>query len=299
MDYNQIIEQLNRNKTPFNQVKYFSNQPGIYAIYFHGDSFPDDELNIKKDDLVYIGKTESSQQSRDADTHFKSGKTGSSTLRRTIGALLREELDLNPIPRNAKDFQKRRMTFYKFDEPSEAKLTSWMKKNLSLSFYEYPKSPAAIDFFETQLLNISKPVLNISKNPQNPFGSYLTSKRKECGQIAHGQSKGSQIASKAQAHEYIPTRSEEGFSPRAFYESSGSKSIHINKYKLHEAMEIVLKECRNHTATFSFLSDAIWRRDLYRQKAGGQAPASQIRLRANNYSQFDIVGGEVRLVKLY
>lgn len=67
------------------------------------------------------------------------------------------------------------------------------------------------------------------------------------------------------------------------------------KYLLHEAMEIILKECPNREATFQYISDEIWKRDLYHQKAGGRAPASQIRLRAKNYSQFKIINGKVKL----
>ena len=61
-------------------------------------------------------------------------------------------------------------------------------------------------------------------------------------------------------------------------------------------MEIILKELPNRTASFSFLSDKIWERGLYKQKAGGPAPPSQIRLRAMNYSQFEIIGDKVRLI---
>lgn len=59
---------------------------------------------------------------------------------------------------------------------------------------------------------------------------------------------------------------------------------------LHEAMVKVLKEYPDYTATFKEVSNKIYDLNLYRQKAGSKAPASQIRLRAKNYPKlFQIV----------
>jgi|GEM_PF-2057159 len=301
MSNTEILEHLSEIKTQYHQITQFSNKPGIYAIYFHGEAFPDSKLNIKKDDLIYIGKTESSQTARERDTHFKAGKTGSSTLRRTIGSLLREELELFPIPRNKSDFQKGRTTFFTFIEPSEGKLSSWMKANLSLSFYEYPKSPAAIDFLETELIKIALPVFNISKYSSNPMGPYLKEQRKACGELAFSQSKldpskGTVQSQGEKSHVYIPTRSEGGFSPRSFVEHRDEKPNTENKYTLHEAMEMILKELPNRTASFDFISQEIWKKGLYKQKSGGIAHSDQIKLRALNYSQFEIEAGYVKLI---
>ncbi len=298
MDYSQIIDLLKSNKTTFNEIRFFSNQPGIYAIYFYGDKFADPKLPIKKHELIYIGKTESSQQSRDANTHFKSGKTGSSTVRRTVGALLREELKLIPVPRNSKDLQKGRITFYKFNDYSEERLTIWMKNNLSLSFYEYPKPSAEIDYLETELIKITKPIFNLSKNSDNPFGSYIKAKRKACGQIAHGQSKSSLEKPESPKRTYTPSPSEVQFSPKSQFTSfSDSRSNPKNKYKLHEAMEIILKNRFKRRATIQSISDEIAKKDLYRKKDGGYAGPGQIKLRAKNYSQFEISGDMITFIE--
>jgi hypothetical protein len=53
--------------------------------------------------------------------------------------------------------------------------------------------------------------------------------------------------------------------------------------KLHEAMRKVLLAYPDYTATFKDVSNVIYDRDLYKQKSGSKAPASQIRLRAKNY----------------
>lgn len=301
MKNTEILELLAKNKTPFNQIKSFSNLPGIYAMFYHGDIFPDENLYIKTGDLVYIGKTETSQESRDKDTHFKAGKTGSSTLRRTIGALLQAELELVSIPRNKSDFQKGRITFFTFNEPSEGKLSSWMKANLSLSFYEYPKPPGAIDFLETELIKIAKPVFNISKNPNNPFASYLKEMRKACGKLAHEKSPVQPITDKPSEAvrmtiNVTPENSSLKNTSRGLFSSGTSRSNPENEYKLHEAMEMILKEQPGRMATFEYLSREIWKKGLYKQKAGGAAPPSQIRLRARNYPQFEIEAGKVKLI---
>ena len=53
------------------------------------------------------------------------------------------------------------------------------------------------------------------------------------------------------------------------------------KMTLHKAMEAVLLDCPNHTATFAYVADQITTGGLYAQKEGDSAPASQIRLRAS------------------
>ena len=61
------------------------------------------------------------------------------------------------------------------------------------------------------------------------------------------------------------------------------------KLKLHEAMEIILLECPDRTSTFKYVSEEIYKRKLYLQKKGTIAPPSQIRLRAKNYEQFEVI----------
>lgn len=181
-----IISTLKSHAWPYRQIRTFSYKPGIYAIYFIGEKFPLEGCSPAKDEIIYLGKTESSQAHRDEHTHFASGKTGSSTLRRSIGALLRDELSLVPVLRNDIDFDAGRKSFFKFDELSEEKLTKWMKDNLALSFYECDETPAEIDATESQLIAETKPVLNIdSKNPDNPFAKTIKAARKACADEAN------------------------------------------------------------------------------------------------------------------
>lgn len=128
-------------------------------------------------------------------THFGTGKTGSSTVRRTLASLLRQKLKLNPIPRNKSDIQKGRNAF-KLDDTSEKKLTAWMKSNLMVSFYPIDKI-AEVQKVEHKLIQELLPVLNLESNPGNPYKSLLSKKRKECAEIALGnKSKLSAVSSR-------------------------------------------------------------------------------------------------------
>lgn len=184
----EISEHLISNQTALKKVSNFSPLPGIYALSFIGPSFPLDGFTLPEHKIIYIGKTESSQQSRDANTHFKSGKTGSSTVRKSIGALLSQSEEIIPVIRSLTDIEKGRTSHYKFDDTSEEKVTQWMLDNLAVSYYEYPASKQEINQVETELINLLKPVLNIdAKNSTNPELSRIKSLRKKLGIIAHSE----------------------------------------------------------------------------------------------------------------
>lgn len=185
---NEIVQQLLKNRTPYLQIDSFSDKPGIYVLFFVGRDFPLANCSPKKEDIIYIGKTQSSQASRDRDTHYAAGKTGSSTLRRSFGAMLRSALKLNPIPRGQADIDKLRTSHFKFDQKSEEKLSEWMRNNLALSFYEFTKGNVELDELESFLVKQIQPILNIDrKNPDNPFKSAIAALRKETGLMAYSE----------------------------------------------------------------------------------------------------------------
>jgi len=184
MTTKEIIELLKEKETDFLKIKSFSKFPGIYAFFFIGNDFPLLGDSVSKNQIIYIGKTESSQEKRDAKTHFTTGKTGSSTFRKSIGSLLCEQEKLKPIPRNETDYKKGRFSHFKFDSDSEEKITNWMKNNLALSFYEYPRTKQEIEDLETEIINELVPILNISKNFKNTFKDTLQRLRKDCALIA-------------------------------------------------------------------------------------------------------------------
>jgi len=169
----------------FRSMTSFSEMPGIYGIFYIGDNLNLHGIPFKSDHLLYIGKTESSQKQRDANTHFKSGKTGSSTLRKSLGSLLRDTLRLVPIPRSNSDIQKGRTSAFKFDGRSEILLTEWMVNNLGVSFYEHLGELVELEGIESQLVNQLVPPLNLAKNSANPYRASISLLRKMCSEVAY------------------------------------------------------------------------------------------------------------------
>jgi len=184
MTTKEIIELLEERETDFLKTKTFSQLPGIYAFFYIGNDFPLLGDSVSKHQIIYIGKTESSQEKRDSKTHFTTGKTGSSTVRKSIGSILCAQENLKPIPRNESDYASGRFSHFKFDNASEIIITDWMENNMALSFYEYPKTKQEIEDLETEIINELVPILNISKNPKNPFKETLQQLRKNCASIA-------------------------------------------------------------------------------------------------------------------
>ena len=178
-----IIELLISGLTPFMKIQNFREGPGIYAIGFEGENFPFPlkTLSVTNGDIIYIGKTNSSQKRRVLNTHFRSGRTGSSTLRRSLGALLRKELTLKPIPRSLVNG---RVRDYKFIIESENKLTEWMINNLTVSFYNYLGGKRLLRELESEIISILNPILNIDGNAINQNGSLIKELRAKCRELA-------------------------------------------------------------------------------------------------------------------
>lgn len=261
-----VLRNLVSAARPFGEIDVFSCLPGIYAVFFFGSEFPlaSAKRAIKRGTLVYIGKTESRQIERDQNQHFASGQTGRSTLRRSIGAILRASLYLKPEPRNQNESSDRTFRNYRFDAVGEQRLTEWMKANLGLSFFEYDRVPAEIDERETQLIRLATPILNLKDNPANRWMVEIKELRSVCVQLAR-----SPLGSTSPRATSVAPQTKR---------STGTMS---GKMTLHKAMEAVLLDCPNHTATFAYVADQITTRGLYAQKEGDSAPASQIRLRAS------------------
>lgn len=72
----------------------------------------------------------------------------------------------------------------------------------------------------------------------------------------------------------------------------------IPKYKLQEAMKIVLLEAEDNTMHAAALADEIFKRGLYLQKNGSKAQYNQIRARCGHYpDMFEALPGNVIRLK--
>ena len=137
-------------------------RPGLYAIHAGSEVWLELALGEPPDERpLYLGKAEASLVSRDLDTHFGDGRTGSSTVRRSFAALLREPLGLEGRPRNPA--KPERPSNYGLSPADDRKLTGWMRDKLSLAVWMKPDNCrfALVDI-ERRLLEILVPPLNLT-----------------------------------------------------------------------------------------------------------------------------------------
>ena len=149
---------------------------GVYAIYLraHGLLSP---FEVGEGGLIYIGCS-TNLSDREFEQHFSSDKTGFSTLRRSIGALLKRQLALRAIPR-APGISETNVRNYRFADDDEARLTSWMCAHLEIAVHSSAKYPELEDFLVSEL----QPLLNLTKWP-NPDRAEIKRLRKVCADEA-------------------------------------------------------------------------------------------------------------------
>lgn len=145
-------------------------KPGLYAV--HGSALAWSDLGIEGCESgipLYVGKAQKSLASRDVRVHFGIGAsggstTGHSTLRRSLAALLADQLQLRPVPREKAP--PHRFALFALDEPSDARLTEWMREHLRLATWVMPaeveESLAAV---ESAAITRWAPPLNLKGSP--------------------------------------------------------------------------------------------------------------------------------------
>ena len=135
-----------------NKQTIYPNSAGVYALFLHEDAtIP----NVRPGEfgLVYVGLGQGARGLA-ARCHFK-GKTAGHSPRRSLSALLAEQLGLRPIfirkPSGA--------TTFKLDNASEQLLDQWMENSLSVAFQlnDNPGEP------ERELIRRWEPPLNCDK----------------------------------------------------------------------------------------------------------------------------------------
>jgi hypothetical protein len=135
-------------------------RPGLYAVY--GDAAAWEQLGLGRPPdrrPLYVGKAEGSLAGRDLRQHFGTGSTGSSTLRRSLAALLRTRLELTAVPRNRS--QPERFAHYALGNADRARLTAWMEQRLTLAVW-VPDGPVELGAMEAELLGSWQPPLNLA-----------------------------------------------------------------------------------------------------------------------------------------
>lgn len=142
-------------------VEAVPKAPGLYAFY--GDDAAWAELGLTPAFVgqpLYVGKAERSLNGRDVGTHFAAGKTGSSTVRRSLAALLTDVIALVAVPRNLN--RPDGSANFALDTASERRLSAWMDQRLSLATWSKPEG-AVLDEVETAVVRRLRPPLNLDK----------------------------------------------------------------------------------------------------------------------------------------
>ena len=149
--------------------------PGLYAIYGSPDVWQQLGLGPPPDDRpLYVGKAEESVIRRDVRQHFRTGKTGSSTVRRSLAAFLRRSLHLKAQPRNPA--KPDHFSSYSVDKDGDARLTEWMRKNLRLALWLRPNDDE-LRPIESALLQHWQPPLN-GQGVKTPYSGMVSAVRK-------------------------------------------------------------------------------------------------------------------------
>lgn len=143
------------------------NVPGLYSIHAKPETWRELRLPGREPGIpLYVGKAEDSLVTRELKTHFAVGRgatstTGSSTVRRSFAALLREALRLRAIPRNLDKLGY--YSNYSLEPDGDARLTEWMHANLTLAVWPMPPdAPLPLRAIEKGVLARWNPPLNLT-----------------------------------------------------------------------------------------------------------------------------------------
>lgn len=153
---------------------------GLYALFVDNSAVVP-PLTIGENGLLYIGMTTDNTGARN---HFEL-PSGSSSPRRSLGALLKDELHLCAIRRGSGDSPKN-WENYRFSDEGEAALTRWMKNHLSMNSVPLSGVKAKIEQVERQLITQLKPPLNLKGGSKTPAHKQLEALRKACREEARG-----------------------------------------------------------------------------------------------------------------
>jgi hypothetical protein len=177
LNLDSLIEQLQSSRVQPADARP-PDSSGVYAIYLRsGCRIPGMPTDVRG--AIYAGSA-ANLRGRILGTHFVEDRSGSSTLRRSLGALLKEDLDLTALPRNAAESNKQTQHF-KFEDEGERRLTEWMKDHLEVGF-----SPVALDDYkavEKDLISALEPAINLT-GWDNPHRNKIRKLRKVCADEA-------------------------------------------------------------------------------------------------------------------
>lgn len=177
-----VLDQLGQAGVPLEDAKVtVPSVPGLYA--FHGSANTWSQLGLGEPPdtrPLYVGRSLSSLLGRDVFTHFSTGKTGSSTLRRSVAALLKAPLQLRAQPRNSGNPE--RFANFGLDFDSDVRVTMWMTEHLRLAVWPCPNLDLVKES-ETAALKVLLPPLNLA-GIDTPWRSRVSAARAQMARDA-------------------------------------------------------------------------------------------------------------------
>lgn len=170
------ITSLRAVALPFGEYQRLPDEPGIYLVFC---DTPLKVLNWSPSPTpCYVGKAEDSVRRRFAKEHL--ADTGRSTLRRSYGSLLKEELELVAMPRPGKEAPKPiNFTNYTFARASDGRLTDWMGTHLTVA----ARTATQPRDLEQEAISALGPPLNLT-GWDNPWAPEIKALRKVCADEA-------------------------------------------------------------------------------------------------------------------
>ena len=161
----EIFSYLHRNRGGADDIPDLP-QSGIYAVFAkEPNCLPG--IVLPSNGLIYIGQSGNLKERN----HFKADNSGFSTLRRSIGTILKKkELRLTAVHRGNQPSNKN-CECYCFANQGEQRLTQWFWQNLDYSICPFDGDTVEL---ETEIIRNEKPPLNLIKwlkghpNPQKP-----------------------------------------------------------------------------------------------------------------------------------
>lgn len=171
-----ISRALLDGRSPINETPS-SEKTGIYGIFAKSlDCLPG--VIIPQTGILYVGMTEDNLDTR---SHFLAKSSGFHSPRRSLGAILKSELELQAVPR-APGPSPKNYDCYSFAGDGEIRLSDWMHKNLDYAIVELDGSLRAAE--KVTIIDMEPP-LNLTVWP-NPQRRYIKGLRKICKTEARG-----------------------------------------------------------------------------------------------------------------
>lgn len=167
--------------------KLHTRERGVYALWLDENAFATLQLAPGRDGVAYVGIGDGGQglAGRYAQ-EWRPKNSGRSSPRRTLGALLIDELVLVPRPRPGANHP-RNAKYYVFGSEGERALTSWLDAHAEFAFVEIPdqelQEGESLAQVEQDLIQHLEPPINISKW-RNPERTRLLQARKAAAEAA-------------------------------------------------------------------------------------------------------------------